>query len=133
MLSFIEYRTPGIIHAAPSALASIDHIQERFLNQLHISASDALTIFNLAPLQVRRDIAMLGIIHRAVLGRGPVHFRHFIAFDYDIPFWTRYRHSHTFLDPYNQPRPDYYLRSFFGYFRIYNLLPEFAIQSRSVK
>ena len=133
VLSFVEYRTPGIIHAAPSALASIDHIQDRFLNQLYITASDAFMIFNLAPFQVRRDIAILGIIHRAVLGFGPAHFRRFIVFDYNVPFWTRHRYTRALIDPCQQPRPDYYLRSFFGYIGIYNLLPEFVIQSHSVK
>ena len=31
-------------------------------------------IFNLAPLETRRDVAILGLIHRTVLGCGPRHF-----------------------------------------------------------
>ena len=38
---------------------------------------------NLAPLAVRRDIAMLGLIHRAMLGRGPAQFREFFQPDID--------------------------------------------------
>ena len=38
----------------------------------------ALTSFHLAPLPTRRDIAMLGIVHRAVLRKGPQQFwQHF--------------------------------------------------------
>ena len=33
--------------------------------------------FNLAPLQMRRDIAMLGVLHRAALGEGPPQLRVF--------------------------------------------------------
>ena len=31
----------------------------------------ALLNFNLAPLATRRDIGMLGVIHRTALGKGP--------------------------------------------------------------
>ena len=34
-------------------------------------------VFGLAPLEVRRQIAMLGVIHRCVLGLGPPHFSSF--------------------------------------------------------
>ena len=34
-------------------------------------------VFGLAPLEVRRQIAMLGLIHRCVLGLGPSHFQKF--------------------------------------------------------
>ena len=33
--------------------------------------------FNLAPLDIRRDIAQLGLIHRTVLNKGPPHFKEF--------------------------------------------------------
>ena len=36
-----------------------------------MSDEGALFVFHLAPLSVRRDIAILGVIHRMVLGRGP--------------------------------------------------------------
>ena len=38
---------------------------------------DALLYFGLAPLDARRDIAVLGVIHRTVLGLGPKHFQKF--------------------------------------------------------
>ena len=77
LLSFIEYRTPGIFHAAASHLQTLDRVLSRFLNQLHISSLDALMNFNLAPLDTRRAIAMLGVIHRAARRDGPNHFHRF--------------------------------------------------------
>ena len=41
------------------------------LKQNGITEIDALTSFHLAPLASRRNMAMLGAIHRAVLGEGP--------------------------------------------------------------
>ena len=75
ILSYIEYRTPGIAHAAATVLAPIDAIQARFLCETGLSEEDALLSFKLAPLHTRRDIAMLGVIHRIALGHGPSHFR----------------------------------------------------------
>ena len=38
---------------------------------------EALFHFNLAPLETRRDIAQLGVIHRAALRKGPNHLHNF--------------------------------------------------------
>ena len=77
ILSFIEYRTAAIYHACQSALDLLDDIQEKVLKVTGASKVEALNEMNLAPLSVRRDIAMLGIIHCAVIGRGPDQFREF--------------------------------------------------------
>ena len=37
--------------------------------------AEALLYFALAPLQTRRDISMLGLVHRAVRQSGPAHVR----------------------------------------------------------
>ena len=74
VLSFVEYRTPAVHHAAKTTLAGIDALQRRFLRECGLSDEEALLHFNLAPLETRRDIAKLGLIHRSVLGGGPRHF-----------------------------------------------------------
>ena len=71
LLSFLEYRTSAIYHACDSHLRKVDALQARFLKHLGISAREAFERLNLAPLSTRRDIAMLGVIHRSVLGLGP--------------------------------------------------------------
>eukprot|EP00959_Pyramimonas_sp_CCMP1952_P394801 8272026-Pyramimonas_sp.AAC.2 len=64
---------PSVVnHASSSVLAPRDALQTRFLNSLGISASDALFYFDLAPLSSRRDMSILGVIHRTVLGLGPL-------------------------------------------------------------
>ncbi len=84
LLSYIEYRTPGIHHAAPSALKALDAIQQRLLRQTGLSETDALVHFNLAPPSTRRDIAMLGIIHRTLLvAKGPRIFADFSVYRID--------------------------------------------------
>ena len=67
ILSFVEYKTPGIYHAATTVLEAIDRIQDHFLRQIGIPQVDALLNFSLSPLHARRDIAMLGFLHRAAI------------------------------------------------------------------
>ena len=71
ILSFLEFRTPAIYHARRDALSRLDKVQSRFLRKAGMDEVSALMHFNLAPLQMRRDIAMLGVLHRAALGEGP--------------------------------------------------------------
>ena len=77
LLSYFEYRTAAIYHACDTVLAPLNQFQNRFLRELGISVEDALFHFNLAPLQSRRDMAMLGLLHRTALGKGPEHFQAF--------------------------------------------------------
>ena len=136
ILSFIEYRTPGMYHTCDSHLSSLDALQTKYLEELGISEDEALFRFNLAPLQSRRDIAMLGLIHRTLLGKGPPHFKRFFFLE---PFpharGTRSaarchsRRIHEF-------RTGRYLeilkRSALGLASVYNLLPQEAVSFEDV-
>ena len=70
-LSFVEYRTPAAYHAASSNLALLNAVLSSFLRKVGIREIDALTHSKLVPISSRRDIAMLGVIRRAVLEEGP--------------------------------------------------------------
>jgi hypothetical protein len=113
LLSFLEYRTPAIYHARWDLLNNkLDNVQTRFLRDANIDDVTALMDFNLAPLAVRRDIAMLGLIHRAVLGKGPDHFRvHFEV-----------QPGRLVKDPRSQSGGNLLTRSALGLAAIYNLL-----------
>ena len=71
ILSYLEYRTAAISHAADTHLCVVDSVQKRFLDNVNLVPQTALLNFNLAPLSCRRDIANLGVIYRAVIRRGP--------------------------------------------------------------
>ena len=79
VLSYIEYKTPGLYHASTSILAGIDHILNSFLGELSLDHVSALHRYNLAPLQCRRDIAMLAVIHRSILGIRSPHLEKFFV------------------------------------------------------
>ena len=65
----------AIAHASLILLETLNDISTRLLVRLGISHEEALMHFNLAPLDIRRDIAQLGLIHRSVLLKGPPHFK----------------------------------------------------------
>ena len=69
LLSYLEYRTPAIYHATRAILSRLDAVQTRFLKDVGVDEVTALIKFHLAPLTTRRDIAMLGLIHRTAMGR----------------------------------------------------------------
>ena len=80
-LSYIEGKTPAIYHVAATQLARVDRIQNQFLKGMGITELEALCNFRLAPLCSRRDMALLGLIHRTVLGYGPKQFQTFFKLD----------------------------------------------------
>ena len=101
----------------------------RFLREAGITELDALLHFNLAPLSVRRDIAMLGIIHRCVLGDGPPQFSKYFELDtgYDSGYSTRLaegKHSKHLKKLRTTSSSEVMKRSILGLIAIYNMLPE---------
>ena len=137
VLSFVESGTPGYYHAAPSVIASLDRVQRRFLREVGLDESEALVAFHLAPLQSRRDIAMLGLLHRIVLGIAPTQLQTLFPFaplrdPLRVP--TRLsvqRHERQFIEPLYHT--DVLGRSIFGLTKVYNLLPSRVVQMRTVK
>ena len=136
LISYLEYRTAAIYHACNTVLAPLDSFQERFLSELGISDADALCHFNLAPLRCRRDIAMLGLIHRCALGKGPEHFQAFFQASADRRRSTRStcsRHGRQIVDIRNHNFLEIERRSAVGLIWIYNRLPEDIVSKVSVK
>ena len=59
----------GFFHAASSLLDKIDAAQNHFLHELDLSPSSAFLNFNFAPPSLRRNIGILGLLHKRVLGK----------------------------------------------------------------
>jgi hypothetical protein len=64
----MEVHVGGIFHATSTRLDKIDHEQDRFLRELGISAENTFEEFNFAPPRLRRNIGILGLLHKRVLG-----------------------------------------------------------------
>ena len=100
-------------------------MQSRFLKDAVVSKIYAVVHFRLAPLAVRRDIAMLGVIHRAVLGKGPVHFQKH--------FQIAAVKSRKLVDPRPSFKHPLIKRSVLGLIAVYNMLPASCVALNSVK
>lgn len=74
VLSYIAAGVAGYHYASPYALAPLDAAQFKFLRECGLDERTALLSFKLAPLVCRRDIALLRILHRFVIGDGPAAF-----------------------------------------------------------
>ena len=84
----------------------------------------ALMQFNLAPLELRRDIAMLGLLHRAAIRKGPPQLQ---------TMFKRRVGSYLLHDPYENSRPPLARRSAWGLIPIYNRLGSGAQSIATVK
>ncbi len=133
VLSFLEAATPAIAHACPTLLDRIDRVQRRFLREIGVTEIEALEHFGLAPLCVRRDIAMLGFLHKAAHGKAhpqvctllpvaPVHER---------SRWTATfanRHRFQLLEHFQFRSTDVVRRSAFGRITLFNALPQRVVE-----
>ena len=133
VLSFIESGVAGYYHAAPSVLHCIDRVQLRMLRETGLTEEDALLKFNLLPLAMRRDIGILGLLHRVNLGlaskqmaelfppTGPA-----VVGDYiggRVRGATAF-HTKQLLDRVEARSSEQFRRSMFGMVRCYNVLPQ---------
>lgn len=130
LVSFIEYRTSAVYHARRDVFSRLDAVQTRFLRDANVTVLHALVRFNLAPLAVRRAIAMLGLIHRTVLGFGPLHFQKF--FKIDVNGTERRKHRYHLVDPRRSLSSQLLKRSALGLIAVNNLLPDVVVTQRTV-
>ena len=135
--SFIEHHTSGIYHATRTQLHSVDRLQSSFLRELDIDARTAFLEYNFGPLQLRRDIAMLGFLHKRVLGLAHEHFSELFPFaagvvsNYAERFPKHNKQLKSFSGNF-EFREMLWRRSVFGLVQIYNKLPQSFIDSHSV-
>ena len=114
----------------------VDDIQTRFLGEIGLCQRDALVNFNLAPLAARRDMAMLGVIHCTVLGKGPGHFCEFFRLSRQQHFprslrMPHLRHNRQLWDPINAGSSNFIRRSALSLIYVYNILPQAVVDRPS--
>ena len=134
VLGIVESVTAGIYHAGSSILAPLDRVQTTFVHNFNIDTIDAFMNHNLAPLSLRRDIAMLGFLHKCVLpGAHPemeTLFPRRLGNGNDgAPrrLWNKLTFSRRTF------HPDLARRSLFGLTYVYNALPEHIVGLNSVQ
>ena len=136
ILGYVEYRTPAIYHATATSLDRLDGVYRQLLRTANLSEEDALLNFGLAPLNARRDIAMLGVIHRTVLGLGPRQFRKFIRLAGDSlnpgGRVALNNHDRQLVSFRKGNYLDMVSHSLLGAIDVYNLLPGYVVDAGDV-
>ena len=136
MLCILEINTGGFYHATASVLDLFDNVQESFLGQLGLTRRQTFLEYNLAPLSVRRDIAMLGLIFRCVTGRAHPDLAALFepAAPTPHPYDTRRaanQHNRQLREDRLGTHPAMLQRSVFVIIRVWNRLTDDAVQSTS--
>ena len=141
LLGYLEYRTAALYHATDTTLEPLNKVQDKLRKAVGCTEEELLQHWNLAPLATRRDVAMLGLVHRTVLGKGPRHFQRFFRRregGQAASFWTRgaekrQEHGRQLEEvPYTHC-PELLRRSALGLVKVYNMLPAHVVQAGTVK
>ena len=138
VLPTLEFPTPAVYHCTATTLDELDRVQKRFLKTVGLTNEEALLRYNLAPLQTRRDLAMLGLIHRTTLGQGAEHFQKWFFLDTRPGhlYATRHqekKHDKQLWDYLDGNHSELLRRSAFGLTHTYNSLPQSAVNSTTVR
>ena len=131
----IEVNIGGYFHACTSLLDKLDHAQNRFLCERGPSPADAFLDFNFAPPKLRRNIAVLGLLHKRVIGKcHPAYERLFPCYSQRFPEGRGFGHNKQLYNHFVEisAHQSLYNRSVFGMTDIYNNLPQHVVDAVSV-
>ena len=125
----------AIFHASDSLLAKIENVQQSFLRELGVSEEDAYLSHNFAPPKLRRNIGILGLLHKRVIGQSHPIFKKLFPFSAEIgrPLLNGghnkqlYGHLHEV-----HFQMALYCRSIFAMSYVYNMLPQYVVDASSV-
>ena len=80
----METHNGAIFHASSSILSRLDDIQRQFLKEIGETERSAFLDFNFAPPLLRRNIGILGVLHKRVIGKSHPIFQQLLPFQRDL-------------------------------------------------
>ena len=122
----MEAHNGAIFHASTSHLMKLDNVQRHFLNELGISEAAAFLDWNFAPPTLRRNIGVLGLLHKRALGNSHPDFEKLLpwfrtVFGFDVPGrHDKQLYSHALEITAHL---ELFKRSIFAMVDVYNHLP----------
>ena len=138
VLGLLEHSNSSILHACDSQLQRLDSVQRRFLHGLALTEEIAFRVYNLAPPTLRRDIGVLGLIHKRVLGLAHPAYSVLLPWAPPLvvpPGGILTRHNKQ-LDSHGMDvifNHGLFFRSIFGLTEVYNRLPQIIVNFDTVK
>ena len=82
--SILEIHNGATFHAVTGELSRLDALQKHFLKELNVEEDTAFLEYNFAPPVLRRDIGILGLLHKRVLGKAHPVFQELLPFHNDV-------------------------------------------------
>ena len=131
----MECHNGGIFHASTYILDKLDMVHYNFLRDLDVHPSEAFLEFNFAPPKLRRNIGILGLLHKRVLGLSHPLFQDLLPFCNDVPnsaphgCHNKQLYGHL---PDVEFQLVLYCRSIFAMTYVYNRLPQYVIDCKTV-
>ena len=127
----LEGSNGAICHAFNSHLNKLDMLQSNFVCELYISAEAAFLQHNMAPLKLRRNIGMLGLLFEILCGFAHPGFS--VCFPPAVAHRTctrakRMMHNLQIQDFCDGTHNDWMTRSLFGFVRMFNRLPPHFVE-----
>jgi len=137
VLSILEGATGAIYHASLTVLQPLDQTQGRFVRHVGLNERSAFLDYNLAPLGLRRDIAMLGLVYRCAHGQAheplcKLFPRSTVARHVHGTRLASALHTVQIEETWESVHLDTARRSLLGLARVWNLLPTDVVQKPSV-
>ena len=74
----------AIFHASSSIRDRLDALQDHFLHEIGETEENAFLKFNFAPQVLRRNIGILGVLHKRVIGKVHPIFQQLLPFHRDL-------------------------------------------------
>ena len=137
ILCHLEGTMAAFFHCSTTHLEKLNQVQNRFIEKIEVSEDDALSKHNLFPLQARRDIAALGIIHKVTIGiADPEIAEMFPPGAVRSSYPTRLlksRHNKQISDICDGRQSRILQNSIFGMARVYNRLPQDTVDAKSIR
>ena len=133
--SLMEIHSGTIFHAAWSYLSRLDDAQYKFLAEIGITEEDVFIEYHFAPPTLRRDIGILGLLHKRVLGKCHPVFQQLLLFHRDYFGSLRpYEHDKQLYAHVFEVTRQYALHdhSIFAMVYVYNRLPQECVDIQNV-
>jgi len=131
----MEIHNGALFHAAPSLLEKLDQVQNSFLRVLGISPAEAFLDLHFAPPQLRRNIGILGLLHKRVLGKCHPSYEQLLPWYVQrFPGGRGHGHNKQLYGHWVEAsaHPALFARSIFAVTDVYNNLPQHVVDAPSV-
>ena len=131
----MECHNGGIFHACSSILEKLDAVHYKFLRDIGVDHSSAFLNYNFAPPTLRRNIGILGLFQKRVLGLSHPMFQTLLPFCSDVPgSFNQDCHDKQLYSHLSESNFQMVLfcRSIFGMTFVYNRLSQAIVDSKTV-